>query len=376
MLLPVDLKAGYYAHKTEIDQAVSRVLESGWYILGQEVADFELEFGRYLGVKHAVGVANGTDALCLALRACGVGVGDAVITVSHTAVATVAAIELVGAAPVLIDIDPGTYTLDPVLLEETLRTYPGPGRVKAVIPVHLYGCPAALPAVLEIAQRYGLRVIEDCAQAHGAALDGRMVGTWADVGAFSFYPTKNLGAMGDGGAVVTNDDDLAQRLRALREYGWRRRYVSESQGMNTRLDEIQAAILRVRLSYLDAENERRRQIAALYSTMLESTGLVLPRTPPGAAHVFHQYVVRSPDRDGLRAFLKASDIGTLIHYPEPVHVQPAYAGRVALGAGGLGRSEEVCRTILSLPIYPQMSDDQACEVGQAILFWARERARA
>jgi dTDP-4-amino-4,6-dideoxygalactose transaminase len=377
VVLPVDLKAGYYAHKAEIDQAINRVLQSGWYILGPEVADFEQDFARYLGTRHAIGVANGTDALCLALRACGIGAGDAVITASHTAVATVAAIELVGAAPLLVEVDPDTYTLDPARLEETVRrTNAASGRLKAIIPVHLYGCPAALPAILEIAHRYGLRVIEDCAQAHGAALGGRRVGAWADIGCFSFYPTKNLGALGDGGAVVTDDDALAQQLHALREYGWRQRYISESPGMNTRLDAIQAAILGVKLKYLDAENARRRQIADLYDKMLQSTGLVLPQTPSGATHVFHQYVVRTPDRDGLQADLKARGIGTLIHYPAPVHTQPAYLGRIALGAGGLGLSEEICRTVLSLPMYPQMSDDQVREVGKGILLWAGEGARA
>jgi dTDP-4-amino-4,6-dideoxygalactose transaminase len=272
-LLPADPKANYLAHKEEIDQAIRRVLDSGWYILGQEVAAFEQEFAQYLGVSQAVGVGSGTDALEIALRACGVGVGDAVITVSHTVVATVAAIELVGAMPVLVDIDPITFTLDPNRLEDTIAQHQG-SRIKAIIPVHLYGHPAAMPAIKEIARRHDLYVIEDCAQSHGAAIKGRKTGAWGDLAAFSFYPTKNLGALGDGGAVVTDNAELAQKLRLLREYGWQRRYISEMPGMNTRLDEIQAAVLRVKLQYLDKENAQRRELAEVYNSRLSATPLV------------------------------------------------------------------------------------------------------
>jgi dTDP-4-amino-4,6-dideoxygalactose transaminase len=380
VLLPADPGAGYLAHREAIDAAVRRVLESGWYILGQEVTAFEAEFARYLGVRDAVGVGSGTDALHLALRASGVGPGDGVITASHTAVATVAAIELAGAAPVLVDIDPRSFTLDPNRLEEAVaehrrrggRASPA-GRLKAVIPVHLYGHPADMPAVMDIARRHDLIVIEDCAQAHGAAVGGRKVGTWGRLAAFSFYPTKNLGALGDGGAVVTNDPQSAERARLLREYGWRERYRSDVPGMNTRLDEIQAAVLRVKLQHLDRENARRREVARAYDAALSATPLELPRTRGDVEHVYHLYVVRSRRRDELRASLKADGIGTAIHYPAPVHLQPAYQGRLVPAGEGLPQTERACREILSLPMYPQMTDEQAAYVSERVVNWHQRR---
>lgn len=381
-VVPVDLAAGYRARREEIDQAIHRVLEKGWYILGEEVKAFEEEFARYVGVRHGVGVANGTDALHVALRAAGIGPGDRIVTVSDTAVATVAAVELAGATPVLVDIDPVTYTLDPNRLAETLKEYDrglrpeGGRRPRAVIPVHLYGHPADMPAILEIARRYELLVIEDCAQAHGAALAGHRVGTWGHLATFSFYPTKNLGALGDGGAVVTNDARLAENVRLVREYGWRERYVSQLAGMNSRLDELQAAILRVKLPHLDGENARRREIAAVYDRMLAETDRVeRPGRRAGVDHVFHLYAIRSRNRDQLQEYLKAHAIGTLIHYPVPVHQQPAYRDRVPLGAGGLPHTEQVCREILSLPMYPQMTDEQARYVGQTIIGWCDQRSQ-
>jgi dTDP-4-amino-4,6-dideoxygalactose transaminase len=334
---------------------------------------------------HAVGVGSGTDALHLALRACGVGPGDRVFTVSHTAVATVAAIELAGATPVLVDIDPATFTMDPHRLEEAVRTE-DEGRktgdagsaaptVKrqtsvfrrrsAIIPVHLYGHPADMSAILEIARRYDLWVIEDCAQAHGATIDGRKTGTFGDIAAFSFYPTKNLGALGDGGAVVTSDPALAEQTRLLREYGWRERYVSALPGLNSRLDELQAAILRVKLRYLDAENARRRVLAAEYDRLLADSSVRTLATRPDVSHVFHQYVIRSARRDALQAYLRSQGIGTLIHYPAPVHAQPAYAERLSIGEG-LPHTEAAAREILSLPMFPELSDEQAAEVAKAI----------
>jgi dTDP-4-amino-4,6-dideoxygalactose transaminase len=315
-----------------------------------------------------VGVGSGTEAVHLALRACGVGPGDAVLTVSHTAVATVAAIELAGAAAVLVDIDPATYTMSPASLEEALgRLRPGAGRPRAVIPVHLYGQPADMPAIMDIARRHGLLVIEDCAQAHGAALAGRLAGTWGDAAAFSFYPTKNLGALGDGGAVAAATPELAGRLRMLREYGWRERYVSELPGgMNARLDEVQAAILRVKLRHLDADNRRRREHAARYDALLADSGLTLPSPRQSATHVYHQYVVAAPRRDELREHLRAGGVGTLIHYPVPVHLQPAYAGRVAVPVP-LRHTEQACRHILSLPMYPELSEGQGRAVAELIL---------
>jgi dTDP-4-amino-4,6-dideoxygalactose transaminase len=365
-------RADYLAHKQEIDTAFAGVLETGSYILGQQVAAFEQEFSAYLGVAHAVGVGNGTDALHLALRACGVGQGDAVVTVSHTAVATVAAIELVGAEPILVDIDLVTLTIDPNRLEAAITNSHGP-RVKAVIPVHLYGQPADLPAILEIAKKYDLYVIEDCAQSHGASWGGRKTGAWGHLATFSFYPTKNLGALGDGGAIVTNDAGLADKSRLLREYGWRNRYVSLLPGLNSRLDELQAAVLRVKLRYLDGANARRQALARLYDNNLQAqTSFQTPSCGKGV-HVYHQYVVQSPERDALRSYLQTNDIATLIHYPVPVHLQPAYKDRVAVGMGGLSRSEEACQKVLSLPMYPQLADHQALEVCEMLKRWANFR---
>jgi dTDP-4-amino-4,6-dideoxygalactose transaminase len=371
-LLAADPKANYLAHREEVDAAVRGVLEGGWYILGQEVCAFEEEFARYVGVRHALGVASGTDALHLALRAGGIGPGDAVLTVSHTAVATVAAIELAGATPVLVDIDPHTYTLCPNRLADALAALRGGPRPKAVIPVHLYGHPADMPAILDVARRHDLLVIEDCAQSHGATLEGRKTGAWGQLAAFSFYPTKNLGALGDGGGLVTNDPELDQRARLLREYGWRERYVSDLPGMNTRLDEVQAAVLRVKLRHLDRENARRRELARLYDARLANAPLVLPRARAGAEHVYHLYAVLSRHRDDLQAFLKAQGVGTAVHYPVPVHLQPAYRDR--LGGGRLPETERVCRETLSLPMHPQLTDEQAEHVCEQALRWPGPRA--
>jgi len=377
-LLPANPLASYLAHKGEIDAAIAKVLNGGWYVLGKETEAFDQEFAQYLGVLDSVGVASGTDALHLALRVVGVGPGDSVITVSHTAVATVAAIELAGASPILIDVDPVTFTMDPNRLEDTIKAhYPGgnPGagrRLKAVIPVHLYGHPADMQAIMEIARRYEMYVIEDCAQSHGASIGGVKTGGWGNLGAFSFYPTKNLGALGDGGALATKDQEVAERIRLLREYGWRERYISDFPGMNSRLDEIQAAILRVKLHYLDQENNRRRELARLYDSLLSPTTLMRPEVRVDAHHVYHQYVIRSERREALRVFLKDNLVGTLIHYPLPVHLQPAYRGRILIGAGGLENTERLCREILSLPMHPQMSDEQAQRVGELILEWHRQ----
>jgi len=381
LMLSTQPLAGYLAHKEEIDSAISRVLASGWYILGREVEAFEKDFAAYIGARHAVGVGSGTDALEIALSACDIGSGDGVITVSHTAVATIAAIERAGFVPVLVDIDHRTFTIDPNRLEDAVKTYgqgqraTANGRLKAIIPVHLYGAPADMPAIVDIARRYDLFVIEDCAQSHGASIQGRKTGTWGELAAFSFYPTKNMGAFGDGGSVVGNNDELTRRVRLLREYGWRERYVSELPGVNSRLDEIQAAILRVKLKYLDAENGRRRQLARLYNAMLATTGLILPQTVRDADHVYHQYVVRSRRRDDLRQFLKENAVETAVHYPMPVHLQPAYRGRLVIGPGGLQNTEQVCREILSLPMHPQMTDEQAHRVSDLIIRW-HERTKS
>jgi dTDP-4-amino-4,6-dideoxygalactose transaminase len=360
MIPQADPKAGYLAHKAEIDAAVAKALASGWYILGEEVRGFESEFARFVGVGHGIGVANGTDALEIALRGLGIGPGDKVATVSHTAVATVAAIELVGAAPVLLDVDPDRYTMDADELAEVLKREP----IKAVIPVHLYGQPAAIDRIVEICDAARVPVIEDCSQAHGAMLGNRQVGAFGRVACYSLYPTKNLGAFGDGGIVVTDDADLAGRLRELREYGWRDRYISATTGMNTRLDELHAAMLRVRLRHLPADNERRRAIAAIYDEELRHIGK--PLAAAGVTHVYHQYVVRHRHRDGLRARLKAMGVGTNIHYPMPVHLQPAYAGRVQLGPKACKATESLSAEILSLPMFPELPEEQVRKVVQAI----------
>ncbi len=368
MIVPTSPKAGYLAYKRQIDAAVAGVLDSGWYLLGDELRRFEVDFAHYIGVGHAVGVASGTDAIELALRACGVGAGDLVLTVSHTAVATVAAIERCGAVPGFVDIDPVTYNMDPNRLEAAIHKAGRP--VKAVVPVHLYGLPADMKAIGSIAREHGIYVIEDCAQAHGAAIDGRRVGTFGHVGAFSFYPTKNLGALGDGGCVVSDDPALADRVRSLREYGWQQRHVSTVPGVNSRLDELQAAILGVKLKHLDDETGRRQEIAAAYDATLGALDMKLAMTPGGYMHVYHQYVIRTDQRDELKRYLSDHDIATLIHYPVPVHRQPAYAGRL-LDIGSLEQTQQAADQILSLPMYPQLTNSQVAQVAERIVAWSR-----
>jgi dTDP-4-amino-4,6-dideoxygalactose transaminase len=350
----------YQAFKQEIDQAIARVLDKGRYILGDEVLAFEAEFAAYCGVRFGVGVGSGTDALHLALRACGVGPGDEVITVSHTAVATVAAIESCGASPVLVDIRADDYTMDPSLIEAAVTP-----RTKALMPVHLYGLPASMAAIMAIARKHNLRVIEDCAQAHGASDRGKKVGGWGDLGCFSFYPTKNLGAVGDGGMVVTDDIELAGRVRLLREYGWAERYISQVPGQNSRLDEIQAAVLRVKLGHLDQDNATRARLASAYNERLSGTDLVTPRSRPDATHVYHLYVVRAGRRDELKAFLESRGIGSLVHYPVPVHLQPAYRGRLP-GADQLPETERAALAVLSLPLFPGLDSDELLAVVESI----------
>ena len=352
MILCSNPLAQYQANKDDIDGAIARVLNGGRYILGEEVRAFEEAFARYVGVPYGIGVGSGTEALHLALVTCSVGEGDEVITVSHTAVATVAAIELAGARPVLIDIDPHHYTMDPLKLEQALTP-----QTKAVIPVHLYGQPVDMEPILELQRRFGFRIIEDCAQAHGAFHGDKRVGSFGDMGCFSFYPTKNLGALGDGGMVVTGNADLARRAASLREYGWAERYVSRERGWNTRLDELQAAVLNVKLQNLDQNNARRVEIARAYTSRLEGTPLCCPRERAGTTPVFHLYVVRCDDRDRLSDHLQRSEVGALIHYPVPVHLQPAYADRLRLG-GGLQETERAAREVLSLPLYPELESWQ------------------
>ncbi len=350
----------YLSRKREIDDAVKRVMDSGWYILGEEVRAFESEFAAYTGVAFGVGVSSGTDAIHLALSACGIGPGDEVITVSHTAVATVAAIELAGGVPVLVDIEPRCFTMDPGKLEAAVTP-----ATKAIIPVHLYGQPADLDSILETARRHGLRVIEDCAQAHGARYRGKRAGSWGDLACFSFYPTKNLGALGDGGMVVTGDPELDRRLRLLREYGWAERYVSQLQGTNSRLDELQAAILRVKLRTLDEDNAARVRIAERYDAGLMDCDIALPICREESTHVYHQYVVRTPRRDALRQHLHDHGIDAQVHFPVPVHLQPAYRGRLG-GSDHLSETERAAREVLSLPIYPGLEEGDVQTVLEAV----------
>lgn len=339
------------SHRVAIDAAIARVLNSGWYVLGQEVKAFESEFAAYIGTAHAVGVGSGTDALALALRGLGIGGGDEVVTVSHTAVATVAAIELAGAIPVLVDIDPQYFTLDPEKLEQAI----GP-RTKAVIAVHLYGQAADMDTILTLARRHGLKVIEDCAQATGGFYKGRRLGSLGDAGCFSFYPTKNLGALGDGGAVTTNDQNLADTIRSLREYGWRGDRISHIAGMNSRLDELQGAILRAKLPHLDSDNARRRAIADRYDAALSQL-VTIPARRNSSEHVFHLYVVRVTGRDNLITRLKDHGVAAAIHYAKAVHQQPAYSCRLK-GSDALSHTEVAVEEILTLPIYPELTEQQ------------------
>jgi dTDP-4-amino-4,6-dideoxygalactose transaminase len=366
LIAQADPSAAYKARRAEIDAAVKRVLESAQYIIGQEGAQFESEFARWLGAPFAIGCANGTDALMLALRAAGVVRGDPVATVSHTAVATVAAIEAIGAVPVLLDIDPLTYTLDPNEFDALLSDRSAQP-IKAVVVVHLYGQPAAMDRVVASAARHGVTVIEDCAQAHGARFGDRAVGLWGLAAAFSFYPTKNLAAFGDAGAVVVRDDDLAQRLRRLRQYGWNEQRLSQEPGINSRLDELQAAVLRVQLRQLDADNARRRAIADAYDSALAGGGRAqAPVRRADRTHVFHQYVVRHRQRDALRDFLRARGVGSAVHYATPLHRHPAYADRLRLGPAACRATDEAVAEILSLPMHPHLTDDEVDRVCAAL----------
>jgi dTDP-4-amino-4,6-dideoxygalactose transaminase len=356
-------KAGYLAAREGICNAIERVLASGIYILGQEVEAFECEFAGFVGTGHAVAVASGTDALELALRAAGIKKGDLVATVAHTAVATVAAIQLAGGRALLLDED-NCYGMDPQQLEQVLASHTEL-RPKAVVPVHLYG-QMVDPTIFAIADKYGIPVIEDCAQAHGACHEGQQAGGRGLLAAFSFYPTKNLGALGDAGAVVTNEPQLAEQLREWRQYGWRKEPISFSAGINSRMDAIQAAILRVKLDRLAQDNQARQSIAAVYDHGLEPSTVERPQRRSGAQPVYHQYVIRAAKRDRLRQKLSSLGIGTGIHYPIPVHLQPGYAGSVRIAEGGLRRTEDVAGRIISLPIYPQLTDDQAARVVAAV----------
>jgi dTDP-4-amino-4,6-dideoxygalactose transaminase len=355
-----DLGRSEAAVRNDLDVAIARVINRGWFVLGEEGSSFEDEFAAYCEAKHAIGVASGTDAIELALRALEIGRGDEVVTQANTCVPTISAIERAGATPVLCDVETKAATMD----VESLRDAIGP-RTRAVIPVHLYGQCSDVDAVAAVATESGVEVIEDCAQAHGAKLRGRRAGTIGRLGCFSFYPTKNLGALGDGGAIVTSDDSLAERLRLLRHYGQRDRYDHVAAGVNSRLDELQAAVLRTKLPHLERWNERRIEIAARYARALSGSSIRPLPTLAERRHVYHLYVVETEDRAALQAHLDRHGVRTLIHYPRPVHGHSPYR---SLGEGPvpLRTAEELSRRVLSIPLYPELTDDDIEAVSAAL----------
>ena len=360
-----DLKLQYQSIKVELDRAIQSVLDEGWFILGKNVSAFEDEFAAYCGTSFAVGVGSGTDALQLALMACGIGPGDEVLTSPLSATFTALAISAVGAVPTFVDIDPNTYNIDPRKLEGAI----GP-RTKAIMPVHLYGQPADMDPILAVARKYNLFVIEDAAQAHGALYKSRRAGVMGDVGCFSFYPSKNLGAFGDGGMVVTNNPESAEKLRMLRHGGQKTRYDHQLIGRNSRLDELQAAILRVKLTYLEKWNERRRHIAALYTALLGDSEVEPPIEALYAKHIFHLYVVRCKDRDALQDHLTERGVGTAVHYPIPIHLQGAYRW-LAVEPGSFPIAERCANQVLSLPIYPELTDAKVRQIAAHTRDWHR-----
>lgn len=355
-----ELQREYIDLRLELDVAVQRVLASGWFILGSELDKFEGALAAYIGVGHCVGCASGTEAIALALMAVDVGSNHEVITVAHTAVPTISAISMAGARPVFVDIRPDTCLMDVSQVETAITP-----STRAILPVHLYGQCVDMDSLLAVAARHGIPVIEDCAQASGATYCGRKSGSMGEMAAFSFYPSKNLGCYGDGGAVLTNDLMLAEKVKMLRNYGQRRRYHHEVIGINSRLDELQAAILSAKLPHLDEWNQRRRQIAEQYTAGLAGLPVQVPVQASKGVHVYHLYVIQVADRNRLQAFLEDRGIQTLIHYPIPAHLQPAYA-YLGYTTGALPVTERVAGAILSLPIYPQLSDDEVCQVIESI----------
>lgn len=363
----LDLNANYREVASEIDQAIQRVAASGHYIGGPELAAFEAEFGEYCGVEHCVGVANGMEALHLALVAMGVGEGDEVIVSSNGYIATWLAVSMAGAVPVPVEPDERTHNIDPALIEAAITEH-----TKVILPTHLYGQPADLDPITELARKHGLKLLEDAAQAHGARYKGRRVGSHGDAVAWSFYPTKNLGAFGDAGAVTTNDADLAQRIRTLGNYGSPKRYVNEVRGFNSRLDPIQAAILRVKLRHLDSWNALRAKRAALYQIELQGSAVELPIVPSWAEPVWHLYVIQAPERESLEFALGSAGVETLVHYPIPPHRQRAYAD-LRLRDGSFPIAERLARRVLSLPLGPHMPQADAERVTEAIRVWSKMR---
>lgn len=369
-MIPIlELQTQYQQLKPEIDEAVLRALASTHYIMGPETAAFEKEFAAWCGAKHGLGVGNGTDALHLALRAVGVGHGDEVICPAFTFVATAGAAALTGATPIFADIDPATFNLDPKSVEAAITP-----RTKAIVVVHLYGQAADMDAMLDVANRHGLALIEDCAQSTGAAWKGRKTGTMGHLGCFSFFPSKNLGGLGDGGMVLTNDDGLAEKVKMLRGHGSKVKYFHEMVGTNSRLDEIQAAALRVKLKYVDGWNARRQAIADAYTRGLAGTGVQTPEVAEGATHVYHQFTVRTDSRDALLKHLNENGVGAVIYYPVCLHLQKAFEHR-GLGRGSLPHSEKAQDEVLSLPMFPELTDAQIATILGAVKSFSPVAAR-
>ena len=356
----LDLKAQYQSIKPEIDAAIARVLESGQFVLGAEVAGFEQDFATYCDATECIAVSSGTSALHLALLAAGIGAGDEVITTPFTFVASVASVLYAGARPVLVDIDPHSFTIDPAAIEAAITP-----RTKAILPVHLYGQSADMDPILEIARKHGLIVIEDAAQAHGAKYKGRSVGSIGDMGCFSFYPGKNLGAYGEGGAVTTSNPEFARTIRLLRDWGQDRKYHHALRGFNYRMEGFQGAILRVKLAYLERWTEARRSIVSQYNELLADCDIETPKEMPWARHVYHVYTLRARERDALQSALAAEGIQTGIHYPVPAHLQPAYSD-LGYGVGAFPRAEAVAHEVISLPLYPELGFEQVSKVAQAV----------
>ena len=362
-----DPSASYQAHKSEIDKAINKVLDSGWYVLGSEVDGFEKEFASFHGENfHAVGVANGTDAIALCLRSLNLGSGDEVITSSHTAVATVAGIEQAGCTPVFADIDPNTKCIDPKSIKERISS-----NIQAIMPVHIYGQPAQMPKILEIAQAHNLAVIEDCSQAHGAEINGQKVGTFADFSAYSCYPTKNLGGTGDGGVILCRTKEFAEKIKSLRQYGWNEERESIIPGFNSRLDELQAAILRVKLKHLADDNAKRRAIALSYNEAFKDLPITLPVLAKAELHAMHLYVIECDRRNELMEYLRNNQIGASLHYPLAVHQHAAYAHRIR-GADNLPVTNKFYQKNLTLPIYPELSNDGVEHIISTVKKWFRK----
>lgn len=358
-IMPNRLDRGFYQYQEEFEAKALEVLRSGWYVLGNEVKSFEQEFADYIGAKHCVGLASGLDALWIAFRILGIGAGDEVIVQGNTYIASVMGITMNGATPVFVEPDE-YFNMDASKIEEKITD-----RTKAILVVHLYGQASNMTPIVELCKKYNLRLVEDCAQSHGATFDGKQTGTFGDIGCFSFYPSKNLGAFGDAGAIVTNDDKIAQDVRVFRNYGSEKRYYNKVVGANSRLDEIQAGFLRVRLKHLDELAEEKRRICERYLSELHNDRITLPRIREGATHIWHQFVIQTEDRDELISYLEEKQIGTIIHYPIPPHLSEAYQ-YLDMREGSLPITETYAKTVLSLPLYNGMTKEELDYVIQAV----------